>query len=122
METIKEFKGELDYPQHFYLAATVLAEKLGQKKPISDIIENRKQFNDSFQVKFEVNGVSLPFAETIEELFTRMEKQIDEIAAKKAVEFVDMAGFSDIAETIRDCRYKIIDKFREKGIEIQYED
>lgn len=103
--------------QYFFIAATVLAEKLsGKKQTVEEIAASRKQHNDSFEVKFEVNGVSLPFNETINEIFNRYRAYIDEEASKKALELVAEAGFDDLVETIKGAKWQIVEKFKEKGI------
>ena len=110
---------ERDDVQHFFICSTVLQEKLsGHKDTIPKLIDAKKDFNDSFQVEFKVNGIDLPFAETVDELFSRFRSYVDEEAKKKAIEIVSAAGFDDLVETIKSAKWEIIQKFKEKGIDL----
>lgn len=46
-------------------------------------------------VEFKVNGVEVPFAENIAEIYRRYEAQINKEAAKKAMDILSMGGLSE---------------------------
>lgn len=75
METI-EIRPQ-DEASHFFIVADVLAEKLGKKNV---------KYADEYEVSFKVNGVELPFSETIKEIYSRIHQDLDQRAGELLIE------------------------------------
>ena len=64
-------------------------------------------------IEFKIDGVDVPFSATIEEIYSRMEKEIDRRAAIRAMEVFQLKGLTDLAETIEQSRWKIKQQMEE---------
>jgi hypothetical protein len=59
------------------------------------------------EVKLTVNNVELPFTKVMEEIYRRMESQIDRQAKELAEKMVTEAGLDKIVEALRDAEWKV---------------
>jgi hypothetical protein len=70
---------------------------------------------EPIEVSLTINGTEVSFIETARELYQRFSQNIDEIAARKAYDTVQLKGLEDLNNTIRDfdwtIRQKIADVF-----------
>lgn len=85
-----------EFPGFFVIAAITMANALGDK-----IISN------PVEVMLLVNGVELPFVETINDIYQRMERQIDEQAREVAEKMVMEAGLDGVADVLREVEWKV---------------
>jgi hypothetical protein len=71
IETLREDDGSKSAAQHFVVAAVARhASNAGIYVPL--------------QVEFRINGVDIPFCETLEDIYVRFEKQAEETVAERA--------------------------------------
>lgn len=56
-----------------------------------------------------VNGVELPFTQTINDIYLRMKNQIEEEAREMAEKMVTEAGLESIADALREVEWKVKD-------------
>lgn len=85
-----------EFPGFFLIAAITQAKAVGDKinsNPVS--------------VTLLVNGVELPFTETMNDIYRRMEEQIDKQARELAERMVTAAGLEPLAEAIQKAEWEI---------------
>jgi hypothetical protein len=84
------------FPGFFLLAAITRAKAIGDKIHSSPV-----------EVTFTANGVELPFVDTLNDLYERMENEIDGRARKIAEQMIQSNGLETIHEAISDLEAKI---------------
>lgn len=86
---------------HFAIAAMVSHQKTHGENSIPDSSEK-----GTLDVELRINGVEVPFVESIEDIYSRFEKAVDRRAAEKAMQTLE--GFPDaISAIIETCKYDL---------------
>lgn len=85
-----------DAAGHFLLQAIVQGKTLGAKIATNPV-----------EVQLLVNGVELPFRATLDNLWGRMEADIEERARAMAERMVTEAGLEGVADALRDVEWKV---------------
>jgi hypothetical protein len=108
VEKIK-VKNAQSQEEFFMIMAIVLHEQKTKRK-----IESKP--GEAIEVSLTINGTEVSFVETARELYQRFSQNIDEIAARKVYDTVQLKGLEDLNYTIRDfdltIRQKIADIFK----------
>jgi hypothetical protein len=65
-----------------------------------------------------INGVQVPFVDTLKRYDNQIDKAIDTLAQRKALEMVTLAGLKDLVDLGENVKYQIIDLMRSKGVKI----
>lgn len=85
-----------EFPGFFVIAAITQAKEQRDKiKP------------GPLEVMLTVNGVELPFTATINDIYARMQAQLEEDAQELAQKMVTEAGLDGLAEALRDAEHSI---------------
>lgn len=87
-----------EFPGFFVIAAITRGNALVDKITSNPV-----------EVTLLVNGVELPFVETMNDIYQRMERQIDEQARKVAEKMVTEAGLDGVADALREVEWKVKD-------------
>lgn len=87
--TSQEFPG-------FFIIAAITRSKVDIDK-ISNPVE----------VTFLVNGIELPFTDTINDIYRRMNERLDMEAIEIAEKMVTEAGLDGVAEALREVEWKV---------------
>lgn len=85
-----------EFPGFFVLAA------ITQAMGVCDHITS-----NPVEVKLLVNGIELPFTQTMNDIYRRMEANIDSQAHEIAEKMVTETGLAGIAEALRECEWKV---------------
>jgi hypothetical protein len=93
-----------EFPGFFVIAAITRAKALGDKINSNPV-----------EVTLLVNGVELPFVETMNDIYQRMERQIDEQAREVAEKMVTEAGLDGVADALREVEWKVKDALSNVG-------
>lgn len=81
-----------DFPGFFVIAALTRAKAVGGAIT-GDLVE----------VSFTVNGVELPFAETLNDIYQRMERGINHKVQERAEKLIAEAGLDRLTEALREA-------------------
>lgn len=68
----------------------------------------------SLEIEFKLNGVEIPFKDTLEELSKRWEASFQAEAAKHAYKILSLNGLEDVLITIRDAMRTVDWEIRKK--------
>lgn len=90
-----------EFPGFFVLAAIVQAKNAGEKINTNPV-----------DVTLLVNGIEMPFTETMNDIYRRMEDQIDGRAREIAEKMVTEAGLDGVAEALREVELKVREALR----------
>lgn len=93
-----------EFPEFFVIASITRAKEIG------DAIKS-----NPVEVTFLVNGIELPFVETMRDIYQRMEKQIDTQAIELAEKMVTEAGLDGVADALREVEWKVKDVLSKVG-------
>ena len=88
-----------EFPGFFVIAAITKFKKETGDKITTNPVE----------VTLLVNGIEVPFAETMNDIYQRMEKQIDERARVLAEKMVLEAGLEGVSDALREVERKVKD-------------
>ena len=92
--------------EHFAIAARVMAKQAGKEFSVP----NGRGY---IEVSLVVDGVEVPFAETIEEIYRRLHDQVNEKAAQLAYEKLSGNEIYKLAETMRGVMTEVDGKLRD---------
>lgn len=79
-----------------------------------DLLALYEPMGGAVTVELKVNGVVMPFAQSIEEMWDRLHKHNDELAMEKALKMVSDAGMDDIVEMMSEFKSEMRDTLRRK--------
>jgi hypothetical protein len=75
---------------------------------ISDTVcKGNFQGKNPVEVTFLVNGQEMPFTATLEDIWRRMEAEMDGKVLAKAEEMVTAAGLDAVSEVLREVEWKV---------------
>lgn len=97
----------------------LLINAMARHTPRSSLLSTYEPHEGTIDVELKINGHVVPFVEAIEDAWSRMVKDLDERALKKAMEMLDQAGFGDIEEVIGRVRSDVVDKLRKAFPQIE---
>lgn len=90
-----------EFPEFFVIAAITQAGAVGDQIMTNPV-----------EVTLLVNGIELPFTQTMNDIYRRMENQIDEQARELAEKMVTEAGLEGVADALREVEWKVKDALR----------
>ena len=90
-----------EFPGFFVIAAITQAGAVGDQIMTNPV-----------EVTLLVNGIELPFTQTMNDIYRRMENQIDEQARELAEKMVTEAGLEGVADALREVEWKVKDALR----------
>lgn len=80
----------------------------------NDLLDMFEPMGGAVTVELKINGVVVPFAKSIEEMWTRLNSHNDELAMEKAIEMVAAAGLDDVAQIVGEFKFELVELLRRK--------
>lgn len=92
--------------------AIFLINAISREAPRGDVLNHfnivtKEGHKPEVDVELTINGVSVDFEKTVNEMWERLSNRFDEKVLEKAKELVSMSRFSKIEELIQDAEWKI---------------
>lgn len=107
-ETI-DINGRADSPAiHFAFAAIIQGGEITRR-----FVHANSSGNGTLQVELKINGVSVPFVATIEDIYRRIHESCNERAAQIAYETASLKGLGELRDTIQRADWEIRNKIEE---------